>query len=90
LVSVRRVYEATDSTLKQVRVVMRTGLTKAALEFAIDSGWVMVESEHDVSLGHALASGILLVLATKTAALARNTSGRILPKLELGLRPKFN
>ena len=50
LVLVRRVYEATDGTLKQVRLVMRTGLTKAALEFAIDSGWVVAEGEHDVSL----------------------------------------
>jgi hypothetical protein len=50
LVLVRRVYEATDGTFKQVRLVMRTGLTKAALEFAIDSGWVVVEGEHDVSL----------------------------------------
>ena len=50
LVLVRRVYEATDGTLKQVRMVTRTGLAKFALEFAVDSGWLVVEGDYDVSL----------------------------------------
>ena len=50
LVLVRRIYEATDGTLKQVRLVMTTGLGKNALEFAVDSGWLVVEGDNDVSL----------------------------------------
>jgi hypothetical protein len=50
LLLVRRLYEVTDGAPRQVRLFASGGQARDALEFAIDSGWVVVEGKHDVML----------------------------------------
>jgi hypothetical protein len=47
---VRRLYEATDGAPKRVRLNTTGTRAKSALEFAVDSGWVVAEGKQDVML----------------------------------------
>jgi hypothetical protein len=55
---IRLVYEATDGGMRRTRVLTKSPSAKAALEFAVDNDWVVVEGEQDVSL---TASGLAVV-----------------------------
>ena len=50
MVLVRQLYEASEAGSRQLRVVPTSPAAKAALEFAMDNDWVIVEEDHDVSL----------------------------------------
>jgi hypothetical protein len=46
----RQLYESSDAGSRQLRVVANSPAAKAALEFAVDNDWLVVEEDHDVSL----------------------------------------
>lgn len=46
----QKLYEASNAGLKQMRVVTTTPTAKAALDFAVDNDWVVVEGDQDVRL----------------------------------------
>jgi len=54
----RQLYESSDAGSRQTRVVTKSPRAKAALEFAVDNDWVVVEGEQDVSL---TATGLAVV-----------------------------
>ena len=45
----RKLYESSDAGSRQVRVVAKSPAAKAALEFAVDNDWVVVEGKQDAS-----------------------------------------
>jgi hypothetical protein len=49
-VLLRQLYEASEAGSRQLRVVATSRAAKAALEFAVDNDWVIVEEDRDVSL----------------------------------------
>jgi hypothetical protein len=57
-VLLRQLYESSDAGSRHMRVVVKSPAAKAALEFAIDNDWVVVEGEQDVSL---TATGLAVV-----------------------------
>jgi hypothetical protein len=58
-VLLRHLYESSDAGSKQMRVVAKSPAAKAALEFALDNEWVVVEGEQIVSL---TATGLAVVM----------------------------
>jgi hypothetical protein len=46
----RHLYESSEAGSRFLRVVPTSPSAKAALEFAVDNDWVVVEGEHDVGL----------------------------------------
>jgi hypothetical protein len=57
-VLLRQLYESSDAGSRQIRVVAKSPAAKAALEFAVDNDWVVVEGEQDASL---TATGLAVV-----------------------------
>ena len=57
-VLLRQLYESSNAGSGQMRVVAKSPAAKAALEFAVDNDWVVVEGKQDVSL---TATGLAVV-----------------------------
>lgn len=46
----RQLYETSDGGFRSLRLIANSAKAKAALEFATDHNWVVVEEDHEVRL----------------------------------------
>ena len=54
----RQLYESSDAGSRQLRVSTNSRAARAALDFAVDNDWVVLEGKHDVTL---TATGLAVV-----------------------------